>query len=102
MIEGLPLPIGPAWCAADAARLDADLRHVRFAMSINGTAVDLSRYPYVRRRLLDGRECAWVGIASARQRASRNAFVYTITPADGAPPTIRRVRVDATVVFKDP
>lgn len=102
VIEGLPLPVGPAWCAEDSARLDAELPHVRFGLTVNGSAVDLDPFPTVRLRLDDGRECAWVGVVSGRQRASRNAFVYTIAPRDGAPAGVRPIRVDATVVFKDP
>ena len=102
VIEGLPLPIGPAWCADDRARLEAELPHVRFGLTINGAAVDLGGFPVVRRRLADGRECAWVAVVSGRQRASRNTLVYTIAPRDGAPSAVRPIRVDATVVFKDP
>jgi hypothetical protein len=101
-MDGIPLPIGPAWCATDAARLERELPHVRFALRVNGDAVDLTRYPIARRRLSDGRECAWVGVVSRAQRASQNRFVYTLTPTDGAPPELRPIRVDATVVFKDP
>ncbi len=75
---------------------------MRFALRVNGDAVDLRRHPISPRRLSDGRECVWIGVVSRRQRASQNHFVYTITPAEGAPPTLRPIRVDATVVFKDP
>ena len=102
VIDGIPLPIGPAWCAADATTLARELPSLRFGMEINGAALDLSRYPTVRRRLRDGRECGWVGVVSRAQRASRNQFVYSVTPVDGAASTLRPMRVDATVVFKDP
>jgi hypothetical protein len=69
---------------------------------VNGTDVDLSPYPLVLQRLLDGRACGWVGVVSQAQRASRNTFVYTVTPLNGAPPTLTPIRVEATVVFKDP
>jgi hypothetical protein len=101
-MDGIPLPVGPAWCAADAAGLERELPYVRFALRVNGDAVDLRGHPISRRRLSDGRECAWIAVVSRRQRASQNHFVYTITPAEGAPPTLRPIRVDATVVFKDP
>lgn len=101
-MDGIPFPIGPAWCAGDAAQLERELPYVRFALRVNGDAVDLTRYPMARRRLHDGRECAWVGVVSRAQRASQNHFVYELTPADGAPQSVRPVRVDATVVFKDP
>ena len=101
-MDGIPLPVGPAWCAPDSAALESELPHVRFTLQVNGVPVDLARYPLVRQRLPDGRACAWIGAVSRGQRASRNQFVYTITPAAGAPPTIRPLRVEATVVFKDP
>jgi hypothetical protein len=102
IIDGIPLPVGPGWCAADAARLAQELPRVRFAMEINGAPVDLSRYPAVRQTLRDGRECSWIGVISRRQRASQNRFLYTITPLEGAPETVRPTRVDLKVVFKDP
>ncbi len=101
-MDGIPLPVGPGWCAEDGDRLARDLPRLRFDLKINGTDVDLASYPMVRQRLKDGRECAFVGVVSRRQRASQNHFVYTITPLDGTPPVITPVRVDATVVFKDP
>ena len=102
IIDGIPLPIGPAWCAADGARLARELPHVRFAMAVNGAALDLGAFPLVRQRLRDGRECAWVGVVSRAQRASRNRFTYTIEPRAGAPETVRAMHVDLTAVFKDP
>jgi hypothetical protein len=101
-MDGIPLPLGPAWCADDADGLVRDLRRLRFGLTVNGTAVDLSPYPIVHQRLEDGRACAFVGVVSRRQRASQNRLVYTVTPLDGSPPAIAPVRVDATVVFKDP
>jgi uncharacterized membrane protein len=102
IIDGIPLPVGPAWCAPDDAALARDLPRLRFGMQVNGTDVDLSPYPLVLQRLLDGRACGWVGVVSQAQRASRNTFVYTVTPLNGAPPTLTPIRVEATVVFKDP
>jgi hypothetical protein len=101
-MDGIPLPIGPAWCAPDAARLAQDLSQLRFDLTVNGTRVDLTPYPVVQQRLPDGRECGFVGVVSRRQRASRNGFVYMVTPLTGAPPTLTPIRVEATVVFKDP
>jgi hypothetical protein len=102
IIDGIPLPVGPAWCARDASQLDRELPHVRFEMHINGERLDLSSFPLVRQPLRDGRECGWVGAMSRRQRASRNRFLYTITPRAGAPATVAAMRVEMTVVFKDP
>jgi hypothetical protein len=102
IIDGIPLPVGPAWCAAGATALARDLPRLRFGMQVNGEGVDLSRYPLVRRRLRDGRECAWVGIVSRAQRSSRNRFVYTITPLDDSSPPLPSLVVEATVVFKNP
>lgn len=102
IIDGIPLPIGPAWCAADAGNLARELPHVRFALEVNGAPVDLSSYPIVRLRIPDGRECGWIGVISRRQRASRNRFRYAITPLAGAPPTVRAMQIDLTAVFKDP
>lgn len=102
IIDGIPLPIGPAWCAADEAALARDLPRLRFAMTVNGAAVELGRYPVVSRRLRDRRVCGWVGVVSRAQRASRNHIVYTVTPLDGSTPAIAPLRIEATVVFKDP
>ncbi|HBH00826.1 MAG: hypothetical protein A2X36_02085 [Elusimicrobia bacterium GWA2_69_24] len=100
IIDGLPMPVGPAWCAPTEAALATALPDVRFRMEVNGTPVDLSPYPLVRLRLRDGAHCAWVGVASASQRASQNRFVYTIAhPAAGGPAT---TRVELGVTFKDP
>jgi hypothetical protein len=101
-MDGIPLPVGPAWCAGDPDALARDLPRLRFGLKVNGAEVDLAPYPVVRQRLPDGRACAFVGVVSRRQRASQNHFVYTITPLDGTAPVIPPVRVDASVVFKDP
>ena len=102
VIDGIPVPIGPAWCSADEHQLARELPHIRCALEVNGTSIDLSPYPRVFTRLRDGRECAWVGVISRRQRASRNLFVYAITPVAGAPEPLRPLRIDLTAVFKDP
>jgi hypothetical protein len=99
-MDGAALPIGPAWCAAGPDALEREIRGARFALSVNGEAVDMGPYPLVRQPLGDGRHCAWVGVASLGQRASVNRFVYTVAPgtAAGRPPT----SVEMTVTFKDP
>jgi hypothetical protein len=102
IIDGIPLPVGPGWCAADAAQLARELPYVQFVMEINGTPLDLTGYPLVRQTLRDGRECSWIGVISRRQRASQNRLVYTITPRAGAPETVRPTRVVLRAVFKDP
>jgi hypothetical protein len=102
IIDGIPLPIGPGWCARDDAQLAREMPFVRFAMTVNDAPFDLSGFPFVRQTLRDGRRCAWVGVISRAQRGSRNHFVYTITPLAGAPDTVRATRVDLRVVFKDP
>jgi hypothetical protein len=102
IIDGIPLPIGPGWCAGDAAQLAREIPRMRFAMSVNDAPLDLSRFPLVGQTLRDGRHCAWVGVVSRAQRASQNRFVYTIEPVAGAPDTVRPARVDLRVVFKDP
>lgn len=100
IIDGFPLPVGPAWCAPTEAGLTTALPAVRFTMEVNGIPVDLAPYPLVRLRLREGEHCAWVGVASAFQRASQNHFVYTIEHAALGGP--RRIRVDLLVTFKDP
>jgi len=102
IIDGIPLPIGPTWCAASVQALEAELPHLRLELEINGAPVDFSRYPMVRQRLRDGRLCEWAGVVSTFQRASVNRFVYTVTPMDGAPAGLRPTRIDFEVVFKDP
>ena len=100
ILDGLPMPVGPAWCAASEAALTAALPGLRFTMEVNGAPVDLTPYPLVRLRLRDGERCAWVGVASEFQRASQNRFVYTIERSvAGGPAT---TRVELGVVFKDP
>ena len=101
IIDGIPLPIGPAWCAPDASQLERELAAVAFGLEINGVAVDLSPYPVVRMRLREGRACGWVGVISHHQRASRNRFVYEIGPRAGSA-MVPSTRVEMTVVFKDP
>jgi hypothetical protein len=96
IIEPFPLPIGPAWCAATPAQLEAELPGVRFGLALNGARVDLARYRIVRLPLRDGRHCGWLGVAAAFVRASRNRFVYEVEHAAG------RLVVEMTVVFKDP
>ena len=102
IIDGIPLPVGPAWCARDPAALARELPHLRFGFAVNGVDVPLEQYPIVHQRLRDGRVCGWVGVISRAQRASRNRFVYTITPAAGAPRSLSAIRVELTAVFKDP
>src|SRR5438094_442841 len=100
IIDGLPVPVGPAWCAPTEAALTTAVASARFGVEVNGTPVDLAPYPLVRLRLRDGSHCAWVGVASAFQRASQNRFVYSIErPALGVPLT---TRVELRVTFKDP
>src|SRR5438105_6140581 len=70
ILDGLPMPVGPAWCAPSEAALTATLPGLRFTMEVNGTPVDLTPYPLVRLPLRDGERCAWVGVASEFQRAS--------------------------------
>lgn len=101
IIDGIPLPIGPAWCAPDVTQLERELAAVDFGLEINGVAVNLSPYPIVRMRLPEGRACGWVGVISRHQRASRNRFVYEIGPRAGSA-MVPATRVEMTVVFKDP
>jgi len=100
IIDGLPMPVGPAWCAPTAAALTTALGGTRFGMEVNGTSVDLAPYPLVRLRLRDGAQCAWLGVASAFQRASQNRFVYSIERR--APGRELTTRVVLLVTFKDP
>src|SRR5205809_253724 len=100
IIDGLPMPVGPAWCAPTAAALTTALGGTRFGMEVNGTSVDLAPYPLVRLRLRDGAQCAWLGVASAFQRASQNRFVYSIDRR--APGRELTTRVVLLVTFKDP
>src|SRR5205814_1914593 len=81
VIDGQPVPVGPAWCAPTAAGLERALANVRFGMEVNGRPVELTAYPLVRLRLREGDSCAWLGVASRLQRASQHRFVYTIEPA---------------------
>ena len=96
IIEPFPLPIGPAWCAETPAKLEAELPGVGFGLAINGERVDLARYRIVRLPSRDGRHCAWLDVAAAFVRASRNRFVYEVEHGAG------RSVVEMTVVFKDP
>lgn len=103
VIDGIPLVVGPAWCAATEAALTADLGRLRWNLRINGLAVDLAPYPVARVRDRGGAHCGWVGVVSTFQRASENRFVYTLEPtsSDAAPAPARKT-VDVKVVFKDP
>jgi hypothetical protein len=101
VIEGFPLPVGPAWCAASAEALAREAPAVRFALAVNGAGVDLARYPRVRLALRDGRHCEWVGVASLHQRASENRFAYRVE-APGPDGARRAIAVETRVVFKDP
>ena len=101
IIEGLPLSIGPAWCAPTDAQLQQELTGARFSLEINGAGVDLARYPVVPVRMRDGRLCGWVAVGSGFQRPSQNRFRYTIeVPGRRDPP--QRTVADLLVVFKDP
>lgn len=104
VIDGFPLPVGPAWCAPTDAALAADLARVRFGLEVNGTPVELSRFPIVRTRAREGAWCAWVGVASRFQRASENRFRYTIDFAEPVSlrPVAGRLAVEMAVIFKDP
>jgi hypothetical protein len=102
IMDGVPLPIGPGWCGPHGPPPVGALTDFTLALSVNGAAVDLAPYPTVRRQLVDGRHCDFVGVVSRRQRASRNTFVYTLTPKPGAPRSLRPITVRHTVVFKDP
>ena len=101
IIEGLPLSIGPAWCAPTEAQLATELVDARFALAVNGTPVDLSRYGLVPVRLRDGRHCGWVAVGSRFQRASMNRFVYTIDVPNRAG-DVKQTVAEIRVTFKDP
>jgi hypothetical protein len=102
IIDGFPLPIGPAWCAGSEEGLTAELARIRFTLQINGTPVDLSPYPIARLRSRDGKYCGWVGVASTFQRASKNHFLYTLEGLAPAPGRQGSSAVSMTVTFKDP
>ena len=101
IIEGLPLSVGPAWCAPTDAELRQELAGARFSLEVNGAGVDLSPYPIVPVRLRDGRPCGWVAVGARFQRASINRFLYTID-LPGRRDGVQRMAADVKVVFKDP
>lgn len=90
IIDGHPIPMGPAWCAADEGVLEHDLAIIRVGLSINGEPVPLERYPAVRRRTRGGDHCRWIGVSAATPRPGRQELVYTlhyeasVTTRDGA------------------
>lgn len=92
IVDGHGIPIGPAWCAPDAATLERELATVRFGLAINGEPVDLTRYPRTRRRLGDGALCEWVGVSAASPRPGLQALRYTLE-RDGRPQSIVTVRL---------
>jgi hypothetical protein len=55
--------VGNAWCAKDAATLQQNLKDMQFQLSINGTPVDLSKYPTISFSDQKGDACAMTGIA---------------------------------------
>jgi hypothetical protein len=78
IIDGRPVPLGPAWCGRDDATLTRTLASVRFGLAINGEPVALDRFPRVRQRLRDGRSCEWVGVAATTPRPGDQRLVYEL------------------------
>lgn len=96
VVDGLLLPVGPAWCEENAAALDERVRQVRFGLTINGEPVDLSAFPAVRVRERGGALCQWVGVAASSPPPGHHRFVYTIESPAG------HARVEMDVVLKLP
>ena len=78
IIDGRPVPVGPAWCAPDESTLEHDLARIRFGLSINGEPVTLERYPKVWRRMRGGDSCHWVGVSATTPRPGHQRLVYVI------------------------
>jgi hypothetical protein len=92
IVDGHGIPLGPAWCAADAPALDRALATLRFGLTVNGEPVDLAPYPTTRRRMRDGSLCEWVGVSSSAPRPGLQELVYTLE-RESAPPSRITVRL---------
>jgi len=92
IVDGHGIPLGPAWCAADAPALDRALATLRFGLTVNGEPVDLAPYPTTRRRMRDGSVCEWVGVSSSAPRPGLQELVYTLE-RESAPPSRITVRL---------
>jgi hypothetical protein len=84
IVDGRGIPLGPAWCARDAAALGREQAALRFGLGINGEPVDLARYPRTRRRMRDGSLCEWVAVTAATPRPGVQELVYTLERGAGA------------------
>ena len=55
--------IGNGWCATDSTTLQQNLANMQFQLGINGTNIDLSKYPTLYFTDDQGHACALTGIA---------------------------------------
>jgi hypothetical protein len=94
IVDGRGIPLGPAWCARDAAALARELAALRVGLAINGESVDLARYPRTRRRMRDGSLCEWVAVRAATPRPGFQELAYTLERGAGA---VSRVTVQLRV-----
>jgi hypothetical protein len=78
IVDGRPVPLGPAWCSRSDAMLTHTLANVRFGLVINGDPVPLEHFPRVRRRLRDGSHCEWIGVSSTTPRPGDQHVVYDL------------------------
>ncbi len=57
-----PFTVGNGWCAADQSTLQQNVANMQFTLSINGTSIDLSKYPMVNFSDDQGHACAMTGL----------------------------------------
>lgn len=71
--------LGNGWCAKDDATLKQNLAKIQFTYSINGTNVDLSKYPNLYFTDDQGHSCAMTGISITPTRNLSGIYRMVLT-----------------------
>ncbi|MCL4560538.1 MAG: hypothetical protein M1281_07985 [Chloroflexi bacterium] len=71
--------LGNGWCAKDDATLKQNLANIHYSFSINGTNIDLSKYPMIYFTDNQGDSCAITGISITPEANISGSFQMVLT-----------------------
>jgi hypothetical protein len=100
--------IGNGWCAKDSTTLNQNLANMQFQISINGTSIDLSKYPTLYFTDNQGDACAVTGISITPTSTKGGSYHFVLTQKfvnslddgiTGSPYPAGNVTFDFTIQF---
>ncbi len=101
--------LGNGWCAKDSATLQQNLANMQYQFSINGTNIDLSKYPTLYFKDNRGYSCAMTGISIAPSGNLSGSYHMVLTQKylnqlddgiTGSPYPAGNVTFDFNIQFK--